>query len=43
MRLVHKYPDMLPQVQIDTGAIKFLLAVSPSLFTSVLRPFCGSR
>ena len=26
LRLLHKYPDMLPHVQIDRGAIKFLLA-----------------
>nr|XP_018266809.1 translation machinery-associated protein 20 [Kwoniella dejecticola CBS 10117]OBR88967.1 translation machinery-associated protein 20 [Kwoniella dejecticola CBS 10117] len=26
LKLLHKYPDMLPHVQIDRGAIKFLLA-----------------
>lgn len=26
LRLLHKYPDMLPHVQVDRGAIKFLLA-----------------
>jgi len=26
LRLLHKYPDLLPHVQIDRGAIRFLLA-----------------
>jgi PUA domain protein len=26
LRLLHKYPAMLPKVQIDRGAIKFMLA-----------------
>ncbi|WVR03499.1 hypothetical protein IAU60_000490 [Kwoniella sp. DSM 27419] len=26
LKLLHKYPEMLPRVQIDRGAIKFLLA-----------------
>ncbi|WVQ93777.1 hypothetical protein IAU59_000855 [Kwoniella sp. CBS 9459] len=26
LKLLHRYPDMLPHVQIDRGAIKFLLA-----------------
>ncbi|WVN90951.1 uncharacterized protein L203_106196 [Cryptococcus depauperatus CBS 7841] len=26
MKLLHRYPDMLPRVQVDRGAIKFLLA-----------------
>ena len=25
LRLVHKYPDILPHVQVDKGAIKFVL------------------
>jgi PUA domain protein len=28
LRLLHRYPDLLPHVQVDRGAIKFLLAVS---------------
>lgn len=26
LRLVHKYPGILPQVQVDRGAIKFILS-----------------
>ncbi|KAL1925788.1 uncharacterized protein VTP21DRAFT_671 [Calcarisporiella thermophila] len=26
LRLVHKYPDILPKVQVDRGAIKFVLS-----------------
>jgi PUA domain protein len=26
LRLVHKYPRILPQVQVDRGAIKFILS-----------------
>ncbi|KAG8879205.1 translation machinery-associated protein 20 [Tulasnella sp. 331] len=26
LRLLHKYPDLLPHVQVDRGAIRFLLA-----------------
>ncbi|KAG8925962.1 translation machinery-associated protein 20 [Tulasnella sp. 419] len=26
LRLLHKYPDLLPKVQVDRGAIRFLLA-----------------
>jgi len=26
LRLLHKYPDILPHVQVDRGAIRFLLA-----------------
>lgn len=26
MRMVHKYPDMMKKLRVDTGAIKFVLA-----------------
>ena len=26
LRLLHKYPDMMPKVQVDRGAIKFILS-----------------
>lgn len=38
LRLLHKYPDMLPHVQIDRGAIKFMLAGANMMAPGFLSP-----
>lgn len=38
LRLLHKYPTMLPHVQIDRGAIKFLLAGANMMAPGLLSP-----
>lgn len=36
LRVLHRYPDLLPRVQIDRGAIKFLLSGANMMAPGVL-------
>ncbi|KAH8928759.1 hypothetical protein BT69DRAFT_1212407, partial [Atractiella rhizophila] len=38
LRLLHKYPDLLPKVQVDTGAIKFVLSGANIMCPGLLTP-----